>query len=252
MGIPLKINKDTPPLSTSTEPKIFVTDIIRNYPTFGHSLAKVLGVPLRIYAPPTICGNSSCDEATINREQTERLGNLFPGAVPVSAIEVEPGTIVIGNSIAEKRQPYTVIAPRYMLEFDPHGKKKIMVPLGDGPAGIKASTFAIWFAKRTRFSLVFWHTTWRNPKVSSENPWDHMIDNAKLTLLKAQTMATEAGVPYEVDIRSVPEAIADGIVAAAYDHDVCLITMTRGDKAVLGSHCDSVVERSPIPLLVVA
>lgn len=252
MEIPLIIKNDAPPLSDATVPQIYTPDIIRNYPTFAQSLAKALGVPLRIFAPPIVCSSSACNEDTINREQTERLGKLYPGSLPVSAIEVTPGTIVIGNAIVEKRQPYSLIAPRYMAGFDPHGKKKILVPLGDGPAGLKATAFAIWFAKRTGFSLVFWHTTWRDPTNPSNDPRDHMIHNSRLTLLRAETLAEEARVPYHTDIRSVPEAIADGIVAAAYDHDCCLIAMARGESAVFGSHCDSVVERTPIPLLVVA
>ncbi|MCX6778881.1 MAG: universal stress protein [Candidatus Magasanikbacteria bacterium] len=250
MNIPVRILA-SPPLSEATEPKVFVPDIIRNYPHFALSLAKVLGVPLQLFAPPNLCGVPGVDIETINRLQKERLDTLFPGSKPVSQLEVDPGMIVISNSIAEKRQPYTVIAPRYMAEFDPHGKKKIIVSLGDGQAGLKATVFAIWFARRVGFSLVFWHTTWRDPTISSDNPQDHMNHQARLVLLKAQTLAEEAHVPYEIDIRSVSQAIADGIVAAAYDNDCCLIVMKRGDSAVIGSHCDSTVERTPIPLMVV-
>jgi len=250
MDIPIK-RLPAPPLSEATEPKVFVPDIIRNYPHFALSVAQILGVPLQIYAPPILCGVPGYDTEAINHLQKERLQYLFPGSEPVSEIAIDPGMIVISNSIAEKRQPFTVIAPRYMTKFDPHGKKKIIVSLGDGPTGLAASQFAIWFAKRIGFSLVFWHTTWRDHTVTSDDPRDHMNHHAKIVLLKAQTMAEEANVPYEVDVRTISEAIADGIVTAAYDHDCCLIVMKRGD-AVIGSHCDSTVERTPIPLMVVA
>jgi len=142
-----------------------------------------------------------------------------------------------------------------LIPFDESGlllrglEHKVLIPLSGDWSGLYATREVMPLLRRLGFSIVFWHSTWRDLRVSSAEPRDHMLASAKVTEVQAQDIAREYGVGFESLVETA-ETIDGGLVFAACLHRCPLIVMARGRNTVLGSYVDDVLEGSHIPVLI--
>jgi len=221
---------------------------------YANDLAKTLGLNLVVYmsskALATVTRYRSCFQGDVLKLQQERVNEIFPGARIVTKIGHSSGVLVVSNELTRDRQSFHVIVPKDEALFDPTGKQRICVPLGNGSSGLRATVFALNLAKAIGAEIFFWHTTWRDEGNASEDSRDHMCYEARMVTDEAHHKADVAGINWCDNIDSVDCLISDGVVEAALVANCNLIVMSRGELTVRGSHCDLVVAHSPIPVLV--
>jgi len=142
-----------------------------------------------------------------------------------------------------------------LIPFDESGllirglEKKVLIPLSGDESGLYAAREVMPLLVRLGFGVVFWHSTWRDLRVPSSEPRDHMLASAKVTEVQAEDIARE----YDVRCESLVEAaetIEGGLVLAACLHRCPLIVMARGRSTVVGSYVDDVLEGSHIPVMI--
>ncbi len=221
---------------------------------YANDLAKTLGLNLVVYMPGKVLAaltrHRPCFGGDVLALQQERVTEIFPGARIVTQIGHGSRALVVSNELAKVRQPFPVVAPKDEVGFDPTGKLRICVPLGNGSSGLRATEFAVRLAKLIGAEIFFWHTTWREQGNDSDDSRDHMCHEARLVADEAHHKADVAAVDWTDNIESVDCLISDGVVEAALVTNCNLIVMSRGELTVRGSHCDLVIAHSPIPVLV--
>ena len=162
---------------------------------------------------------------------------------------IELGNIIFVCESAADRQDLITLVPFDEESLTKRGDGPVLIPLGDNGSGEYAAREGIEIAKALGLSVVFYHTTWREEDVDSDDPRDHMNTGARQVLEGAIARAEELEVLY----KAVPQTdlgVADGIVLAAGVHECSMILMARGTDTLKGSYVDQVLELSRIPVLV--
>ncbi|MDO8622001.1 MAG: universal stress protein, partial [bacterium] len=148
--------------------------------------------------------------------------------------------------VRQRRSTWTV-APQGETGVLVRGAGPVCIPLGDGESGSWASLLGIPIARALGLSVVFYHTTWRNPAVASDEARAHMDPDAQLVLATAHQRAVAAGVAYHT-IVEMADGVAEGIVRAALRERCSLIITARGRATGRGSYVDQLLAESPIPV----
>lgn len=128
------------------------------------------------------------------------------------------------------------------------GKGEILVPLGNGEAGRHAVRAGLPVAHALGLPVVFYHTTWRDPRVASDDPAAHVCGTARDVLLAAESEAARLGIPHRTAL-AMAEDVVEGTLARALADRCVLLIVARGLNTGRGSYVDLWLEKSPIPVL---
>jgi nucleotide-binding universal stress UspA family protein len=132
--------------------------------------------------------------------------------------------------------------------------KKILVPLDDSIASLRALDLAISISKGNDSTITGMHVI-RMPIESSSKITQQYRQNASKIINAAMRITKKAGVPFKEKIK-LHGYIGNEIVKFAQDNKFDLIVMgSRGphpiDEIFLGSVANYVVTKSKIPILIV-
>jgi len=166
-------------------------------------------------------------------------------------LEFPPQTIVVDARLAALRADLNVLVPLDERGLQSRGRGPLLVPFGDGTSGVRAGRLAVALAAALGHKVVFYHSTWKNPAVSSTSPEDHMIEKAAETRRTLEGLAAAAGVEFETLIETAADVV-EGTILCAMRSGANLIVMARGLKTIIGSYVDKALEHSPVPLLIAA
>ena len=148
-----------------------------------------------------------------------------------------------------------VFAPQGQTSLFLPEKRNILLPFGNGAASRDTIVQGLWWiAKQLHLpngKVIFYHTTWPNSQVQSEEPLKHMHAEARAIWQLAIQTAEELRLPYEVVVETA-KTVIQSIIEEALLHDVGLIVMKRSGNALSGDHCEAVLKltRDAIPLLI--
>ncbi|PIR94128.1 hypothetical protein COT97_02790 [Candidatus Falkowbacteria bacterium CG10_big_fil_rev_8_21_14_0_10_39_11] len=225
---------------------------------YARSMASTLNLPISLFTGNNELPNEAKNWPDLSAMQSQRLQMALPGIQVISSLDHLHGSIIISNSVARKEtgghrdRNLIVLAPQDESGFDPHEKKKIMIPFGRLDTFLKCLPLALAIAKQTDSTLVFFHTTRPEPTCSSNDWHDHMVANARETESFIVTICSELNINHEIIITSVyPKVIAEGVAEAALQNGCHLIIMAVADEVVFGSHTEQVLNYSPTPTLIV-
>lgn len=169
---------------------------------------------------------------------------LMPVGDPATFV-FGPDSILVG---ASTRRDVHVLAPR--AESSVYAGVA-MVPLGNRESGQYVLERGLPLLRGVGFhGVVFYHTTYRNPDVTSDAPGDHMDPGAVDLLGTAERAARALGLSTETMVETSPK-VSDGVIAAALAARCSLIVMARGLARRGTGYVDEVLEASPVPVLVV-
>lgn len=187
-----------------------------------------------------------------------RITGLAPAAIKMhdgdhsfDAMRVPAGTLVVDDQLPLVRPDLHTLASWREESLLGRGGKTILVPFGDGEAGVRAALYVRALAAHLKLGFVFYHTTWRDPRIASDKPCDHMIGRAKTIATRLETLAADAGVPFQTVIE-MAEDVVEGSLQAAMRYEACLIADARGPNTLMGSYVDQMLAQSPVPVLVAA
>ena len=233
---------------------------------YASDLAHKLRVPFCAFTP--ISADDTDKRASLSGTHAYRLRALMHQRMQnqLSTLQKD-GTseryTEIGNPFRYHSDIHVTCTPRsdyaHVPRLSPAGetalfrttKGALFIPLGDGPSGLTGARYGVAMAKRLKSNVIFWHTTWRNPDVDSQDPRAHICDTAEKIILQAEQIAREACVESKVHIECAPNLV-EGLVTTALESGASLIVMADGGHKVFGSYTERVRERNcPIPMLVV-
>ncbi|HEY9777474.1 MAG TPA: hypothetical protein V6C81_27170 [Planktothrix sp.] len=214
--------------------------------------------------PPTT--SFSAREMQLDRV-AERVRSIFAGTIVVhddvdleqaTMQQLPPVAIVVSRELAQRRTDLHIVQP-FEEESVVRGGGGILVPFGDGESGIIAAAEALPLAAQLKSDVIFYHTTWRSPHVSSTNPLDHLCGDAKRHFDELTAMAQTYGVRSHMEIEMADDVVvgmlrcaANGAVASHNPKPADLIVMTHGVNTCFGSYVEKALQKSATPVLVIA
>jgi len=178
------------------------------------------------------------------------LATAHPSRLPENAL-------VVSNELALRRRHLTVLQP-FEETHVLRASGSILVPFGDGNSGIVAAAVALQLARTTHLDVVFYHTTWADESVQSEDPVDHLCQSAREHYHELQRMAIQANVGHSMAVEMVSDVVSgmlhcalNGSLSVEDPHPVNLIVAAHGVNTYSGSYLEEALNVSSTPILVV-
>lgn len=219
----------------------------RSEPVFALSLAKALGLKAEIVLP-----TSTDEKKSSQKEVIARLKSHFPEALFHFGAPGDSDYHVSMDDGDLERRDRTIVVPGRNKVFDEHGKKRILVPLGDNEAGLNALEEALHIAGLTQSEICLFHSSWHKKDIASSDAWEHLTPDMRQNIHRAILRCEETNTAYRVCIETdkvIPD-LAEGIVLAAYAMDCHVIVMAHGRKKFRGNNIAKVARRCPLPLII--
>lgn len=181
---------------------------------------------------------------------TEGLVMVQSTSRPLAAHAFSTTQIVVSAGLARERCVASIIDPKFDPVVGAWEKGPIVVPFGVSESGKVAARAAIPIAKQLRRPVLFYHTSWRNGDVSSDDPHDHLSVMQRACGDFLGSLAQDSGVASEI-VYALADAVHGGIIDAAMRAGATMIVMVRSPMVGKGSYVDQVLDASPLPVCVV-
>ncbi len=235
------------------------TELGRNELAFASHLASKLGWPLLVqYTLPECC----LSEKDVEEEVT-RIGSfvreIATGNIPREIVfesltggaitTMSEGSILVSNEYADSRRLFSVLAPRLETEVQIGPEWNICIPTSDNNKSLKTIEAGILLATVLDIGVIFYHTTWHKPGLESDDPQNHVCNEAKQVLDTAQEIAQKYRVPARSVVETAP-SVPEGISRCAQREGCALIVMSRANTVGRGGYADETKKRTTVPILV--
>lgn len=164
-----------------------------------------------------------------------------------------------GNAVAVSDRPerhfagQSAIYPADEIEFTRNrdGAPRVLLPFGTGPdAAAALEGLADVLGSMPAKEVVLYHTTWRNPEVSGDDPERHVCPEAAAVRVALEARLDRLGWVRRTVVETA-EAVPAGIAQRALGELCSLICMARSPHVVKGSYVDELLARTAVPLLTV-
>lgn len=231
---------------------------------YAANLAELLRVPVAVFAPlPDIALRSGgvllgLADYQLRAEMHGRIGAhtrayLTQGQRTEVHTHIEESRFgngyVFVSCDTDSYMHIPVLSPAGETKVFRGTKGPVFAPLGDGPSGVIGARHGVELAKRLGTDIVFWHTTWQNTAVASDDPRTHVTPNAEDVIAQAEALARDAEVTHTTQCVCVDDVV-QGIIGAAQRAGASLVVMARGGHKISGTYTDRVRARNcPIPML---
>jgi hypothetical protein len=183
------------------------------------------------------------------RQDVSRITSLPEADVAVT-VGVEDG-IVVAHTPPAQCGSVDFLYPGREEGILSRGKGPVLLPFGDSNSALPAAIWALTIAKALALPVVLYHTTWKDPRIASTAPDEHMCKAAKSLFSRLTSMCEAGGVAYESVIETADDVV-EGVLRCAMRHSARLIVMSRSDKTTVGCYVDQALTQSPVPVLAVA
>ncbi|MGD9682974.1 MAG: universal stress protein [Candidatus Obscuribacterales bacterium] len=125
----------------------------------------------------------------------------------------------------------------------------VLIPFGDEESGLHGAAVGLPLARYLGLPVVFYHTTWKDESVASENAMDHMCQAARGILDRLVSRACPGGVAHRLVIETADDVV-EGMLHCAMREQASMIVLARGPRTGLGSYVSQSLAQSPIPVVV--
>lgn len=221
-------------------------------------LLKSSTLQVRATAPKGSRTHLSAEQANRVRSDVAKLTGIETASVDIVE-DFSPGSLAVDNFPDHKRSDISWVVPMDERGLTTRSKGPILVPFGNGISAMRGFNLAAQLALASnssdaaaeKMSVLFYHTTWKNPSVKSEEPAQHMCPQAVAIRTLLEKAATDAGVPFTTVIETADD-VADGILHTALKHQARLIIMPQSKMVEVGDYCFRVIAKSPVPIIALA
>lgn len=217
-------------------------DVVRSY---GLDLLRLLKFSSLTFVRPSINASEK-----IRKRERQRLMS-WAGCDITIAEENDSALLVTNDVSALRNRDQSVLIPKGEKKFDRLNRRRVLIPLGQDDAGLRALTGCLDLVRAHTMTIVFYHTTWGKTGNPSTDAWDHMTEKSRTIALQAVAAAQSAGSAYELVLEIEAPGVPEGIIHAANKYQACLIAMAYSSRNIQGSKAESVAVATNIPLLVV-
>lgn len=220
-------------------------------------LLKSSTLQVRATAPKGSRAQLSSEQANRIRSDVAKLTGIETTSVEIVE-DFAPGALAVDNFPNPKRSDISWVVPMDERGLNTRGKGPILVPFGNGISAMRGYNLAAQLVLAAnaeggegQASVLFYHTTWKNPSVKSEEAAQHMCPQAVAIRNLLEKAATDAGVPFTTVIQTADD-VADGILHTALMHQARLIIMPQSRMVEVGDYCFRVIAKSPVPIIALA
>jgi len=196
------------------------------------------------------------DAETVQAKQQDRVladvtaVTRFHGSIEL-AYELTPGTLVVDRHLALTRDDLDCISPQLETSLLARGNGPLLIPFGDGWSAVHAASVALSMAKMLDLPVIFYHTSYRDARIESEDTQDHMCEGAVRTQRRLLELAAEFGVEHKL-VTEMAADVFEGILQCAMREGARLIVIPRSKKTTVGCYAERALKDSPIPTLALA
>lgn len=233
-------------------------------------LLKSSTLQVRATAPKGSRAQLSSEQANRIRSDVAKLTGIETTSVEIVE-DFAPGALAVDNFPNPKRSDISWVVPMDERGLNTRGKGPILVPFGNGISAMRGYNLAAQLVLAAnaavtavqadsaqvdtdaskQASVLFYHTTWKNPSVKSEEAAQHMCPQAVAIRNLLEKAAADAGVPFTTVIQTADD-VADGILHTALMHQARLIIMPQSKMVEVGDYCFRVIAKSPVPIIALA
>ncbi|MBY0358499.1 MAG: universal stress protein [Candidatus Obscuribacterales bacterium] len=204
-------------------------------------------------------GGGSEQRERLSRSILQRYSQISPAALSIkgyspdeahSPLFLEPGLLINRRPDLRVDYPVPVLVPCDEAGLCQRGKGPMLIPFGDGVSAFRSARVALPLAKTLGLKVVFYHTSWKNSNIDSDDPRDHICASARRTQAQLESDAGEMGVVYQTVIETTDDTV-EGIVHCAMRFQCRLIALAKRIKPGIGCYVNLALKKSPVPLLIV-
>lgn len=164
--------------------------------------------------------------------------------------EFPRNSLLVDRVLADQRCGVPILVPFEEKSLSSRSAgAPFIIPFGDGLSGVRAAETALPIAKCLNRPAVFYHTSWREPSVTSDDPRDHMCTTARQNMAALEQLGTKLGVQYKSVVETTDDT-AEGILQCAMRNRAGLIVMARRLKPGIGCYVTRALQQSPVPILI--
>lgn len=161
-----------------------------------------------------------------------------------------PHHIVIGDRLLDELAPASLLLPFAEEGLTARGNGPVVIPFGNGESGACAASKAIPLARFFNLAIAFYHTTWKNPQVETDDATLHMCGEALELQRSLESKAGDAGVSFTTTIETADDVV-EGILRFSLRIGARLVAMSRGlHTGHAGSYVTQMAAQSPVPLFI--
>jgi hypothetical protein len=242
---------------------------------YASDLARVLGADqLHVYLPGAATSDhwpavADRPAQAVQNERVVRFVAALTGGVPVvvhdgidlatcAPDQLPPNPIIVSSELAMRRSDVKILQPFEEVTVR-RTQGGLLVPFGDGEAGLVAASVALPLARALGLSVVFYHTTWPAAGVTSTNPVDHLYSASRAQYDRLAAMAQAASVQHRMEVEMADDVVMgmlgcalNGAISPDNPSPVNLVVMSHGVNTCIGSYVEKTLNRASTPVLVVA
>jgi len=121
----------------------------------------------------------------------------------------------------------------------------ILVPIDENLGG--EWKVAVALAKKISGKVIFYHTTWKDISIESDQAIDHCDPRVKKNILQIKNQINDVDYLFKIEMA---DSIHGGIICNATKYNVDLVIM-RKSKSIIGGQDALVLNNSAFPLLII-
>ena len=129
-------------------------------------------------------------------------------------------------------------------------KPRIAVPFGDGESALESMRLALLLIKKMQAGeIVLMHTTYPNQEVASDDPREHMKEEAQILETRLLSLAREAGVRVETKV-DMADDLVHFVIMTAIECECTFIIVAEGSP-LAGGYAEQIAVQANLPVLVI-
>ncbi len=192
------------------------------------------------------------DRSGYHPKQVQILG--YDGSLKHAVSLLQPNDLIVSNAHIADVRSHAILAPQNETSLFRQGKPGILLPLGDNELATLTYRRGLFLSRRLlpHFGQVtLYHTTWKKPDVSEDQPTDHISQKALDIIQAAEKAGEDLDIVIKTTVRT-DETVVRGIAEAALRTDASLIIVVRDPEVVLGDYAEQLAELlvGSVPLLI--
>ncbi len=165
----------------------------------------------------------------------------------------QPVILVDGKNPILFAKSVTVVIPFEESSVLSRGAGEVMFPIGKGASGRWAVKNGLPMIKMILpdAPILFWHTTWQNQRIESEDPSLHICEEVRDNISYVEGLARQLDMKFRTVVE-MRRDVVEGLARCALREHCVMVVMARGLHTGSGRYGDQLIKRScPVPIMMI-
>ncbi len=167
---------------------------------------------------------------------------------------LHPNDLVVSNRHIAEITTHAVIMPQRETDIFRSGKESVLLSIGDDNLAQRTYRHGLHISKcllPKNGWVTLYHTTWKDPRILSDDPFDHVSEQALRILNEAEGLGNDFEIAVHRMIR-MDETVLHGIAEAALRSNAGLVVVARDRDVTIGDYAERLATllADSIPILI--